>query len=216
MTIGELTAVVVTRGDVELGPILDTLDGFGKLIVWDNSDRMPDSAVYGRYRALARVGSGAVYVQDDDVILPPESLAALAAGYVPGKIVANVPDRFRPHYPDSCLLGFGAVFDPILPALAFQRFARFHHEPGVLTGGAALVVQEPTFLRTCDVVFTALTDYVLYDLPYEEREFATASNRMYRQADHVGERARMLERARAARAAETPRTGDGVVPDPER
>ena len=166
--------------------IVRSLAMFDDIHVHDNS-LGPDLAVYGRYALIPETDRPVVLVQDDDVILPPESITGLLAAYEPGKITANMPERFRPHYADSCLVGFGAVFDRDLPDAAFDRFKGI--DPPTW----------PEILRTCDVVFTALTDRVLVDLPIEILPYAYGDDRMYRQPQHNGDRRRMLELARRVR-----------------
>lgn len=186
ISLAEMAAVVVTRGDVELSEIEASLAPFGEVAVWDNSIG-DDLAVYGRYAALAEVESDVVYVQDDDVILPLESLEALGDAYEPDVLVANMPARFRhDFYRDHCLVGFGAVFDRDLPRYAFDRFP----------------VEEGTaFLRTCDIVFTALTPRKLVDVAYRDMPWSSAPGRMWTTAGHVEERTRMLELVRQVRDA---------------
>lgn len=174
-------------------PVLESLNGVGlsEAYVWNNGGGDPDLSVYGRYAAIDRVAAPVILTLDDDVLLPPESIAALIAAYQPGHIVANMPERFRPHYPDSCLVGFGAIFDRDLPARAFQRLYEWDDEyQGYGT---------EHFRRTCDVVFTTLIPRILLDLPYEDREFASAADRMWKQPGHHAERARMLDLARQVR-----------------
>jgi hypothetical protein len=182
-----LSAVVVTRGNVPLEPILDsfTAAGIFDFVVWDNSLRPDDLGVFGRYAALPECGRDIVLVQDDDVILPAATIEALAAAYEPGRIVANMPERFRKFYSDSCLVGFGAVFDRLLVDRTFDRFLESW--------------DEKFLLRRPDVVFTALAESTWLDLPYTEREFATGPDRAYRQKGHVQERQRVLAMARKAR-----------------
>ncbi len=187
MTPADLSAVVVTRGNVSLEPILDsfTAAGIFDFVVWDNSRRPDNLGVFGRYAALPECGRDVVLVQDDDVILPVATIQALAAAYEPGRIVANMPERFRAFYSDSCLVGFGAVFEPYLAALAFVRFEEMW--------GREKMMRRP------DVVFTALTESTWLDLPYIEREFATGPDRAYKQKGHTLERQRVLTMARKAR-----------------
>ncbi len=189
MTPADLSAVVVTRGNVSLEPILDsfTAAGIFDFTVWDNSRRPDDLGVFGRYAALPECGRDVVLVQDDDVILTVATIEALAAAYEPGRIVANMPERFRKFYTDSCLVGFGAVFDRDLPAWAFSSFA--------LRWGIDKADKRP------DVIFTALTESTWLDLPYTEREFATGPDRAYRQRGHARERQTTLTMARKARRA---------------
>ncbi len=189
MTPADLSAVVVTRGNVSLEPILGsfTAAGIHDFTVWDNSRRPDNLGVFGRYAALPECGRDVVLVQDDDVILPVETIEALAAAYEPSRIVANMPERFRAFYSDSCLVGFGAVFDRDLPGRAFSRFDTYLREVGAARN------------RRPDVVFTALTRSTWLDLPYTEREFATGTDRAYRQKGHTLERQRVLAMARKAR-----------------
>jgi hypothetical protein len=214
-----VSAVIVTRGDVDLSEILDSFPDEWERVVWDNGrgecrrskrfsftatwssselgQPLADLSVYGRYSALSTPGlcdGDVIMVQDDDCVLPRESLEALVAAYQPGQLVANMPERFRPHYPDSALVGFGAIFDRDLPKQAFDRFL-FTHAKILYDDG----VQR--FNRTCDVIFTSLTPRILLDLPYRDLPWATDETRMYRQPDHVGERARMLELCRQVRDA---------------
>ncbi len=190
MTPADLSAVVVTRGNVPLEPILAsfTAAGIFDFVVYDNSLRPDDLGVFGRYAALPECGRDVVLVQDDDVILPVETIEALAAAYEPGRIVANMPERFRAFYTDSCLVGFGAVFDRRLVELAFDRFLELWR-------------REEFLLRRPDVVFTALTESTWMDLPYTEREFAQDPDRAYKQRGHARERQTVLNMARKARRA---------------
>ncbi len=187
MTPADISAVVVTRGNVPLEPILDsfTAAGIFDFVVWDNSRRPDDLGVFGRYAALPECGRDVVLVQDDDVILPVATIEALAAAYEPARIVANMPERFRAFYTDSCLVGFGAVFDRDLPGEAFSRFTQYWGESGLA--------------RRPDVMFTALTESTWLDLPYTEREFAQDPDRAYRQRGHARERQRVLAMARKVR-----------------
>jgi hypothetical protein len=196
-----VTAVLVTRGDVSLEAVRASLP-FENVIVYDNSVQ-PDLAVYGRYQGLLEAPDDVIYVQDDDCLLPPESIAALVAAYEPGMLVANMPERFRQHYPDSCLVGFGAIFDKDLPTKAFIRY--FAHEkrdiPTFQVNGnhAPSFYVPATFLRTCDVVFSTLTPRKLLDVPHEDLPWASDANRMWKQSAHYGERQEMLKLARSIR-----------------
>jgi len=176
----DVTACIVTRGNVPLDAIEKSLPERWGLYVWDNSEGA-DLAVLGRYAAMRCADTDAIYVQDDDCVLPRESLLQLELAYEPGVLTTNMPAPFREHYSDSCLIGFGAIFDRTLPDEAFKRM---HFTP-------------PGFDRTCDVFFTALTpDQQWLDLPYKDQPYATGPDRMYRQPQHIPERAAALELAR--------------------
>jgi hypothetical protein len=181
-----VSAALVTRGDHDLTEILESLPVEWPIELWDNSVER-DLGVWGRYQAAQRPARGLVYVQDDDCVLEPESIAALVEAWRPGVLVANMPERFRhDFYSGHCLVGFGAVFEPQLVSDAFARFwlGCSGREP----------VRPEEFRRTCDIAFTGLVpERVLLDVPYRDLPWATDDSRMYRQPTHVGERKRMLE-----------------------
>lgn len=80
-----VSAVIVTRGDVDLQPVVDTLPFEWELLVWDNGQGrlrginlqeskllakpIDDCAVYGRYAAIEYASHDLIYVQDDDCIV---------------------------------------------------------------------------------------------------------------------------------------------------
>ena len=187
-------AIIVTRGNVGLTPVLESLPADWQQIVWDNSQR-EDLSVYGRYAAIENTDADRIYVQDDDCILPPESFHGLLAAWQPGHVIANMPARFREHYSDSCLVGFGAMFERDLPARAFGKFTLGYGIDRMLSA------VDVFFQRTCDVVFTTLTPRLLVDVPYTDREFASDPDRMWKQPSHFLERRQMLELARQVRDA---------------
>jgi hypothetical protein len=179
----EVTFCLVTRGNVDITEILDSIPKGWDRVVYDNSMEIHDLKVAGRYEAIQRAMTDVVYVQDDDCVLPPESLKALAAAYEPGMLTANMPEPFQAHYSDSSLVGFGAIFDRSLPFDVFERYGPFDN-----------------FHRVCDVFFTTLVARTKWvDVPYRNLPWATADDRMYRQSDHVGERWAALLRARGLR-----------------
>jgi len=63
----DVTAVIVTRGDVDLAPVLDSLI-FSDAIVWNNADRPIDQMTYGRVLAASLAPNEVIYSQDDDLI----------------------------------------------------------------------------------------------------------------------------------------------------
>lgn len=221
----KVSACLVTRGDVDMQPVLDSLpDEWEKILwvngrvvgkaVWDEQNDwsikdahtgIPELAVYGRYAAVKYASHDLIYVQDDDVIVSdpqaimdawleycgnPEQRQAISA-----PVVCNMPQVFRPHYPDSGLVGFGAAFHRDAPARAFGRFF------GTGPGGECYTRDLAAFNRRADNVFTTMTPRVLVDVPKADREMASDPSRMWRHPDHVGERDRMIELARKVRDA---------------
>lgn len=224
----EVTAIIVTRGDVDLTPILADLApvGFHEILVWDNSGKLEipvdvpgpwrivkaaaDIAVYGRYLAIEETASDVIYVQDDDCLCPA---ATLLEWYEPGKLVANMPESRWADYPDSCLVGWGAVFDRGLPFAAFEKigfeqgsspyiedeWTDFAHHT---FDGPTVKFPEPGPLRReCDVVFTTLTfPRKIVDLGFEHLPWAEDPERaMFLRPWRAAERDRMYELARKVR-----------------
>ncbi len=146
-----VSAVLVTRGDVPLDQITDSITaaGIDDIVVWSNAER-EDLGVYGRYAGIAEAKHDLIYVQDDDcVVSDPMALVreweqhAAGLGSVrqgevgSGKarrgltwlgegrdfLVANQPEEFRHQfYREHSLVGFGAVFHRDAPWRAFVRF----------------------------------------------------------------------------------------------
>jgi hypothetical protein len=215
-----VTAIVVTRGDVDLSPIFDSFIaagfGEGQVYVWDNS-KLEDLAVYGRYAAIEHAKTDLIYVQDDDVVLHHGSIEAIINAWLQGAnygiegpprtvtfvpvgvaardvVVCNMPANFRARhfYDEHSLVGFGACFHRDAPRRAFGRWADYIWTQD----GSAPDELHPTgefFHRTCDIVFTGLTPRVLVDVPYDDLPWASADNRMWKQPTHQEERSRMLE-----------------------
>lgn len=206
----KVSAIIVTRGDVDITPILASFPNSWERIIWNNGNGMgtwkgngnesadrgffetTDLAVYGRYTAIKHATNPLCYVQDDDCIVSdPERIVweSDSGGSEYGRLVCNMPPEFRPHYDGHALVGFGACFHRDLPKMAFQKVSLLPFE-SVNTKDI-----DERFLRTCDVVFTALTPFTMVDVPVENLPWATGLDRMYRQKEHLGERQQMLKLA---------------------
>lgn len=209
----DVAGIVVSRGDVPLTDVLRPLEPLGDVIVWNNA-LDEDLSVFGRYQAIQATGKPVVLVVDDDVALSPEAVDGLLAAYEPGKIVANMPTEYRARYTDSCLVGFGAIFERDLPRQAFNRCfsrqdayehigdgTRLHGRHVFWTNDGVVSMSESAFRRTCDVIFTTLTPRALIDVPFQYLPWTRAENRMYRNGAYLKERQRMLELARKVRDA---------------
>jgi hypothetical protein len=195
--------VVVSRGDVSLAKVLDSLPREWEKIVVNNAREPQDYMVYGRYVGCSYASNDLIYVQDDDVIVcdPEEIVVAWkkAAEYrYDGReegvvdqrdyvdhVACNMPQEFRhDFYTDHALVGFGAVFHRSLPERTFQRFLG--------PRGNMTRLLNPTFLRCCDIAFTALNPRVLVDVPKQNLPWCDAPNRMWKQQTHQGEREQFL------------------------
>lgn len=196
----KVSAVIVTRGDVSLAEVLDSLPRSWEKIVVDNSQEQQDFMVYGRYVGCARASNDLIYVADDDVIVSdPEhlvkvwnSMITTASGRsekMTNHVVCNMPEEFRhDFYTHHALVGFGAVFHRAIVEPTFQKYLGPH---GYMT---RMLNRE--FLRTCDIPFTALNPRVLVDVPKENLPWCNADNRMWTQPSHYTERMGVLDRIR--------------------
>lgn len=180
----EVTACLVTRGDVDLDPILATLNRYHDVIIW-GPDR-PENHVYGRYLAMNEATTRVVYTQDDDCIFRHHD--ELLEEYEPGKIVAVYGHGDDPDgYDDMALVHGGALMDRQLPVSAFMDYGRFWpYDEG--------------FLREADMVNGTISPHRHVDLPYEIRmEIATAPNRMCNQPWQRDLKLKITNQARAVR-----------------
>jgi hypothetical protein len=212
-----VTAVIVTRGDVDLKPVVESLPREWEQVIWDNSGTFTvaqydlgrgrftvvrqgevrdDHSVLGRYYGVNYASNELIYVQDDDVVVsdPRALLRAWQIASWNGNrmLVANMPEPHRANYDDSCLVGFGAMFHRDAAREAFERFSSYDL-------GNREEWTPGLFARTCDVVFTTLTPFTLIDVPIEHMPYASDDNRMWKQPTHVSERAEMLRYARRVR-----------------
>lgn len=168
----DVSAVLVTRGDVDIDPIVASLP-FDDIIVWDNSKRTHDWQCYGRFAAIEEARHDLIYTQDDDCLCPAQ---ALADAY-DGTMLVNVPADEKP------LTAWGAVFHRHTVEDAFERYLSVHPF-------------EPFFWRTCDVIHTSLTPWRRHHLGHMDFEWASAPNRMYHQPNHYNVRLVAEERCR--------------------
>lgn len=206
-----ISVVIVTRGDVDLAPIIgqDWPDAVQEIVVWDNaSEERRNLCVYGRYAAIAETNHELIYVQDDDCLLERDAIQGLIDRGTAGEIVCNMVEHRWFDYPDSCLVGWGAVFHRNAPYRAFDEF--FRAQGAMLPADMPLALKmaadfgfnsEPDFFRTCDVVFTTLTPHVKVDLGFTHLPWAEGPDRMFKQPNHKSERDEMLELARKVRDA---------------
>lgn len=206
------TAIIVTRGDVCLEQILDSIPSEWETIVWDNGlghafrysppwqeqEVLPgrDLSVFGRYAAIEYATHELIYVQDDDVVVSnPRAIvdqwAETRMTDFHETVICNMPQEFRhSFYDDHALVGFGAAFHRDQPQRAFDLFQEHNY-------GITFALTSPTepswFHRTCDIVFTSLMPRVLVDVPKENLPWADDPGRMWKQPEHQAERARMLD-----------------------
>jgi hypothetical protein len=167
----KVSCVIVTRGNVDLRPVVDSLP-FEDIVIWDNSKAPTDSRVFGRYYGATMLAKNdVVAVQDDDAII--EDWPAILEAYEPGVIACNMGAAHRAYYAPMglALVGFGAVFDRSLIASTFdQYFAQFP--------------KDELFLRECDRVFTGLNKLKPITVPYRNLPHEETTERMWRESRH--------------------------------
>lgn len=109
-----VSCVLVTRGNVDMTPILESLP-FADVVVYDNSQRPLDLGIYGRYAGIGDARHDVIVTQDDDLIV--DDWEAVLARYEPGVLFCNYPEPW-----DVPWVARGAIFDRDLPQRAFDRY----------------------------------------------------------------------------------------------
>jgi hypothetical protein len=166
VTAADVAAVIVTRGDVDLAPILATLP-YSECIIWDDRER-GSQGCFGRYLAARETTKPVVYFQDDDLIFTAHD--ALLALYEAGRMAVNMPS---PWYElagydklGQALVGAGSLVDRELPFPALERYL-------------AAYPRDELFFSYCDVAVGMLTPHTRHDLGYEVLPYASAPGRIY-------------------------------------
>jgi hypothetical protein len=179
----DVTACIVTRGDVDLTPIFDSLI-FGNLVVWDNSER-PDWKVAGRYMAAMQAPTPWVYWQDDDTIVPAATQMQLVDEFH-GDIVANWGHGENPDgYEDLPLVCGGAIA---------YKWAAWN---AILRYGAEHPLDDAFKCEADFIVGVLYRDWKHVKLPFEIRDVAYSGKRL---ADEPWQRELKLELTNQARA----------------
>jgi hypothetical protein len=167
------SAVIVTRGDVALGPVIDAIDA-DEIII-----RRGHSGVWERYQAALTARNEIVYTQDDDCVV---DVAAVLAAFESPLVTCNMPMDRRPEYQDGiALVGWGSVF----------------HQRAV--EGLFSWDRDDLFRRECDRVFTAMNRVKLIDVPFQHLPWAHGADRMGREERHGRDLAEIRRRIAAVK-----------------
>lgn len=205
-----ISAIIVTRGNVEINQICASLPRSWEILLWNNGMRalsiwdrwepggrphrqiqdVADMAVFGRYAAIEYASGDVIAVQDDDCLVPWEEILD---HYQPGRLVANMPESRWQGYPDSVMVGWGAIFDRDLPAQAFGRLPPIQND--------VMNEELELFKRTCDIVFSMLTPRTVIDVGFQHLPWAEGPGRMFTSDNtrHNRERNAMIELCRQIR-----------------
>lgn len=188
MTAADVTACLVTRGDVDLQPILDHLI-FPNVIVWNNNQR-ENRKVYGRYEAARLADTPLVYFQDDDVLVTEDQQRHLLACWEPGTLVTNQAIGHQTaEFSELTFVGWGAISEQSLPGQAHATWAAAGND----------TEDEWFLLLGCDIVFSMLTPTRVLDLGQNHRDFAYNEDRLHATPDYVGQKRRFYQEALALR-----------------
>ena len=185
MTPDQICAVLVTRGDVDLQPIVDTLLNFKRVRTWDNSIYL-NMGPFGQFlMASMMFDSEVLYFQDDDCTTDPE---AIVAAWEPGKVVCNMGTKgHRKNYEDRLdkLMGFGSCFERSLIKPTFGRY------------WSKFPIDRVTW-REPGRIFTAMNhDRIkVVEVSAEDLPWATAGDRLYKQPDHLEMRDEAIRRVK--------------------
>jgi hypothetical protein len=154
LTAASVSAVLVTRGDVDLAEILASLP-YDDVVVWNNAER-EDLKTYGRYAAIAEAKHDVIYFQDDDILFKEHD--RLMDAYEPGVMLANMSPgwvRGRDLH-DSVFVGAGALLDRDIPAKAFAKYDRLYPRDELFYYYPEALVSIPSRIKRVDLPLTVL------------------------------------------------------------
>lgn len=180
ITPDQVTACLVTRGDTDMQPILDTLP-YKHVIVWDNSER-EDVKTFGRYRAMFEAPTDLVYFQDDDCLFTRH--AELMAAYQPGTTTAVYGHgTVEAGYGDLPLVCGGGIASRRLLDRAIGLYAAYFE-------------LDQDFLYDCDFAIGVLNPFKHVHLPFEIRDLAYNGRRLADEPWQRETKLRVTNRAR--------------------
>lgn len=187
-----VTPIIVTRGDVDLSEILETMLGPGvrplteyqvaKPVIWNNARAGVDLQTFGTFAAMAVVETNLVYFQDDDVVV--EHWPALLDQWHEGAIICNMAPDFQDAYAGQRdkLIGHGGVFDIELVKPTFERYLKHYPLDALLRREANRIFTGLNFDR-CKMVYVG----------HRNLPWASGGDRLWKQTDH-GEKHREATR----------------------
>lgn len=187
--------MVVTRGDVDLTPVLDSLI-FDDVVVWDNSRQPRDEMTYGRILAISRARNQIIYSQDDDIIHTPANQQAIIDAYQPGVLTGCMwpewSDGARAQgieggYDDLVFCGSGSVYDCTVPLNAARPYLKQY-------------TLDDFFRLWADTIVGVIAPTRQLDIRFETLPCAEADNRMCNLPDAVALKTRAIRRARFVRS----------------
>jgi hypothetical protein len=191
----DVTAVIVTRGDVDLQPILDSLI-FDKIEIYNNSVEQ-DEMTYGRVLAAMRAETEVVYSQDDDILHSPENQQKILNAYTSSRLVGCMWDEWSEGarrqgidngYDDLVFPGSGSICRTALWVDALERYL-------------SVYPRDDFFRMWSDTIIGVITPTLQLDLRFDELPWGDNENRMAHMEDAVHLKTEAIQRARGIRVA---------------
>jgi hypothetical protein len=189
----DVSAVIVTKGDVDLAPIRDSLV-FRDVHVYDNSQE-PDKMTYGRVVAAHRAANTVVYSQDDDIIHSPQNQMRILSEYQAGKLVGCMWEEWsagakkqgiEDGYDDIVFPGSGSISDVSVWDQALEKYLSRWEE-------------DDFFHLWSDTIIGVISPTVQLDLRFQVLPCAGDESRMCNLPDAVAKKAEAIRRARETR-----------------
>jgi hypothetical protein len=188
-----VTAVIVTRGDVDLQPVLDSLI-FDDVVVWDNSAE-ENLMTFGRVVGASRAKNKIIYSQDDDIVHSHEHQMQILAAYQPGVLAGCMwkdwSDGARQQgiengYDDLVFPGSGSISELTLWRESCDAY---------LTEWP----YDDFFFLWSDTIIGVISPTKQLDIRFEELEWGNNDNRMAHMDDAVQLKTEAIRRAREVR-----------------
>lgn len=189
----EVSAVIVTRGNVDLTPILESLI-FSDIVVYDNSVR-EDRKTYGRVLGARQAKHTVIYSQDDDILHTPTDqariLAAYQEGFLTGCMWPEWSDGARRQgiqdgYDDLVFPGSGSISDLWLWEECLDEYLLEWPQDGF-------------FDLWSDTIIGIIAPTRQLDIRFGELPWADDDNRMAKLDDAVALKTEAIRRARIVR-----------------
>jgi hypothetical protein len=170
---GTVCAVIPTRGDVDLGLIVDRLRTYPAI---GEIRFVIGNTPFNRYLSMQECGADVFYTQDDDCVT---DIQPLLDEYEPPFVVnAMTPGHAAQYKGRQTLIGFGALFH----RANLSCFTDYPWEKDAL------------FLRESDRIFGTVNEHKTVYPKIEVLQQAYNDNRLWKQPDHVPARFAMEER----------------------
>lgn len=192
----EVSAVIVTRGNCDLTPVLDSLI-FDDVVVFNNALEPNDMKTYGRVLALGSCQHPVIWSQDDDIVHTAENQERIIAEYTPGVLTGCMWEEWsdgarrqgiEDGYDDLVFPGSGSVYDAALVRRAVNQYLRFWP-------------LDDFFRLWCDTLVGVIAPNRQLDIRFDALPDAEADYRMCNQDGFTEQKTEAIRRGRAVRDA---------------